>query len=191
MPPPATPKRNRDAAARRGLAPVAAAAARVAAPILKKRGLAEARILTDWRAIVGDTLAARSAPERLLRGRAAQNPGAESGGMLRLRVAGAWALEFQHMAPGLIARINGYFGYAAVARIQFIQAPLPAAKRAAPPPAPLTPVAEARLAAMTAKIADPELRERVLALGRALEQRAARAAQRAASKASTAGRKPV
>jgi hypothetical protein len=44
---------------------------------------------------------------------------------------------------------------------------------------------------MTAKIADPELRERVLALGRALEQRAARAAQRAASKASTAGRKPV
>ncbi len=168
---------------RRGLAPVAAAAARVAAPLLKKRGLAEARIVTDWRAIVGATVAERSAPERLQRGRGG---GADSGGTLRLRVAGAWALEFQHMAPGLIARINGYFGYPAVARIQFIQAPLPAAKRAPVPPAPLPPEAEARLAAMTAKIDDPELRERVMALGRALERRAARV-----SKLGGAARKPV
>lgn len=166
---------------RRGLAPVAAAAARVAAPILKKRGLAEARIVTDWRAIVGETVAERAAPERLLRGRGAD------GGTLRLRVAGAWALEFQHMAPGLIARINGYLGYPAVARIQFIQAPLPAAKRAPAPPAPLSAAAEARLAAMTAKIDDPELRERAVALGRALERRA----RRVTTSLSGAARKPV
>jgi len=157
----------------RGPAPVAAAAARVAAPILGKRGLAEARIVTDWRAIVGETAAQRSAPERLVRGRQAGGPAA--GGTLRLRVAGAWAIEFQHMAPELIARINGYFGYAVVARIQFIQAPLPAARRAPAPPAPLAPEAEARLAALTAKIDDPDLRERAVALGRALEQRDAKA----------------
>jgi len=186
MPPPATPKRVRDAGQRRGLAPVAAAAARVAAPILKKRGLAEARIVTDWRAIVGDTVAERSAPERLVRARSPQ-----AGGTLRLRVAGVWALEFQHMAPGLIARINGYFGYAAVARIQFIQAPLPAAKRAPAPPAPLSPAAEARLAAMTAKIDDPELRARVLALGRALERRALRVSKAVTNKLSGPRRKPV
>ena len=156
------------------MAPVAAAATRVAAPLLKKRGLAEARIVTDWRAIVGDVAAQRSAPERLVRGRAARGADAEAGGSLRLRVVGAWALEFQHMAPELIQRINAYFGYTAVARIQFIQAPLPAPKRASAPPAPLQPEAEARLAALAAKIEDPELRERVLALGRALEQRAAR-----------------
>jgi len=171
----------------RGPAPVAAAAARVAAPLLKKRGLAEARIVTDWRAIVGDVAAQRSAPERLVRARQA-----EMGGTLRLRVSGSWALEFQHMAPELIARINGYFGYPAVARIQFIQAPLPTAQQKAPPPAPLKPEAEARLAAMAAKIDDPELRERVIALGRALEQRAARGlvAARAASAAGP-GRKSV
>ena len=171
---------------RRGLAPVAAAAARVAAPILKKRGLAEARIVTDWRAIVGDTVAERSAPERLVR---ARQP--EAGGTLRLRVAGAWALEFQHIAPGLIARINGYFGYAAVARIQLIQAPLPAAKRAPTPLAPLPPATEARLAAMTAKIDDPDLRERVLALGRALERRAQRVSKPVTNKLSGPVRKPV
>jgi hypothetical protein len=158
----------------------------VAAPILKKRGLAEARIVTDWRAIVGDAVAERSAPERLVRKR-----GADQGGTLRLRVAGAWALEFQHMAPGLIARINGYFGYAAVARIQFIQAPLPAAKRPPAPPAPLPPEAEARLAAMTAKIDDPALRERVLSLGRALERRARRVSKAVTNKLSGPARNPV
>jgi hypothetical protein len=186
MPPAATQKRTRIPEQRRGLAPVAAAAARVAAPILKKRGLAEARIVTEWRAIVGATVAERSAPERFLRGR-----GSETGGTLRLRVAGVWALEFQHMAPGLIARINGYFGYAAVARIQFIQAPLPMARRAPAPPAPLPPAAEARLAAMTAKIDDPLLRERVLALGRALERRAQRVSKPVTNKLSGPGRKPV
>ncbi|HEY7608043.1 MAG TPA: DciA family protein [Alphaproteobacteria bacterium] len=166
--------------------PVAAAAARVAAPILKKRGLAEARIVTDWRAIVGDVAAQRSSPERLVRGRQT-----ERGGTLRLRVAGAWALEFQHMAPELIQRINAYFGYPAVSRIQFIQAPLPAAKRASAPPPPLAPEAEARLAALAAKIDDPELRERVLSLGRALEQRATRAAASRGRNAAGPARKPV
>jgi hypothetical protein len=187
MPSSATKKRigaNNDV--RRGLAPVAAAAARVAAPILKKRGLAEARIVTEWRAIVGDVAAGRSAPERLVRGR-----GNEPGGLLRLRVAGAWALEFQHMAPELIARINGFFGYPAVTRIQFIQAPLPTDRRAPPPPAPLKPETEARLAAIAAKIEDPELRERVVALGRALEQRAQRVSKPVTNKFGGPGRKPV
>jgi hypothetical protein len=165
----ATSKRTaKNASVRRGMAPVAAAAARVTAPILKKRGLAEARIVTDWRAIVGDLAADRSAPERLVRGR-------DSAGTLRLRVAGTWALEFQHMAPELVARINGYFGYPAVARIQLVQAPLPTRQQPSRVAPPLSAEAEAELAARAAKIADPELRERVVALGRALAQRAGKA----------------
>lgn len=167
------------------MAPVAAAAARVTGPLLKKRGLAEARIVTDWRAIAGDLVAGRSAPERLVRARKSDRDGG-AGGTLRLRVAGAWALEFQHMAPELVARINGYFGYPAVARIQLVQAPLPTARRRSREMVPLTAEAEARIAARAAKIADPELRERVIALGRALEQRSARP-----GKAATGGRKSV
>lgn len=183
MTPSATIKRKTDTAPapRRGLAPVAAAVARVAAPVLKKRGLAEARIVTEWRAIAGDLAAQRSAPERLVRPRKG-----ETGGTLRLRIAGAWALEFQHVAPELIARINAYFGYPAVARLQFVQAPLPTARRPPPPPAPLAEAVEARLAARAAKIEDPELRARVIAIGRALEQRAARSI-----KSRAAPRKPV
>lgn len=177
----ATPKRKIEPDRRRGLAPVAVAAARVAAPLLQKRGLAEARIVTDWRAIAGDLVSQRSAPERLVRARKG-----EGGGTLRLRVAGAWALEFQHIAPELTARINGYFGFPAVARIQIVQAPLPAGRRAPARPVALSADCETRLAEKAAKIADPELRERVIALGRALEQRAARTGQ-----ARTQARKPV
>jgi hypothetical protein len=161
---------------RHGLAPVAVAAARVAAPLLKKRGLAEARIVTEWRAIVGDSVAQRSAPVRLVRPRRGEDA---AGGTLRLRVAGAWALEFQHIAPDLIARINAYFGYPAVARLQFIQAPLPAERNRPSSPAalgaPLGDEIEARLAAQASKIEDPDLRARVIALGRALERRGATA----------------
>jgi hypothetical protein len=182
----ATPKRTSDRTGdaardslghverRRGLAPVAAAAARVAAPLLKKRGLAEARIVTEWRAIAGDLVSERSAPERLVRARQGDGSG---GGTLRLRVAGAWALEFQHIAPELIARINAYFGYPAVARLQLVQAPLPAARRAPQRPVPLPAAIETSIADRAAKIADPELRDRVIALGRALEQRARRIAK--------------
>lgn len=186
----ATPKRKADTSAgktrapderRRGLAPVAAAAARIAAPILAKRGMAEARIVTDWRAIAGDLVAQRSAPERLVRGRKG-----EAGGTLRLRVAGSWALEFQHIAPDLMARINAYFGYPAVARIQFVQAPLPDNRRAPARRVPLPAPAETRLADRAAKIDDPELRARVIALGRALEQRA-----RSAPKPQRQAAKPV
>ena len=173
----ATPKRQQEppataAVRRRGLAPVGAAAARVTAPLLQKRGLAEARIVTDWRAIAGDLVSQRSAPERLTRARQG-----DAGGTLRLRVAGAWALEFQHMAPELMARINGYFGYPAVARIQFVQGPVATAPRAPARLRPLSADAEARIVERAAKIADPELRERVMALGRALARRGATAAR--------------
>ena len=143
--------------------------------------MAQARIVTDWRAIAGDLVAQRSAPERLVRARQG-----EAGGTLRLRVAGAWALEFQHIAPDLMARINAYFGYPAVARIQFVQAPLPDRRRPPARPRPLPAATEAGLADRAAKIADPELRDRVIALGRALEQRA-----RSASKPQRPAAKPV
>jgi hypothetical protein len=45
--------------------------------------------------------------------------------LLILRVAGARALEVEHMRPRLIERINATFGYRAVSDIRVLQAPLP------------------------------------------------------------------
>lgn len=75
--------------------------------------------MADWPEIVGPALAAVTEPERL------------SAGTLTLACAGPVAMELQHLAPELIARINGAVGQGAVARLRFRQAAPPA--RAAPP----------------------------------------------------------
>jgi hypothetical protein len=150
--------------ARRGLAPFAQIAARVTAPVIKKHGLAQARVLTEWAAIVGRTYAERSLPERLLRDRNRE-------GVLRLRVPGVWALEFQHLAPLIIERVNAYLGYAAVSRLVLVQGPLPA-RRPPPKPRPLPELSDDRHLAALAAIGDEDLRERLTRLGRAILQRA-------------------
>lgn len=81
----------------------------------RKRGFGEASLLVQWPAIAGAELARRTAPDKLVRrrGRAAA--------LLHLRVAAGWAVEVQHMAPTIVERINGFFGYRAVDDIRIVQ----------------------------------------------------------------------
>ena len=89
---------------------------RVLDPAARRRGLAEARLLTDWRLILGPQLGARCQPVRLSGARGAP-------GVLTVHVGGASALELQHGEPQVVERINDFFGYPAVARLRLIQAP--------------------------------------------------------------------
>ncbi len=90
-----------------------------------RQGFAEPGVLLRWPEIVGETLARFSLPERLT-----FPHGERSRGTLHLRVDGQFALELQHLEPLIIERINGFFGYGAVARIAILQAPIP--ERAVP-----------------------------------------------------------
>lgn len=135
---------------------------RLLPPDLKRafrtRGFVEAAILTEWHTVVGETLAARSCPERLGRD-----------GTLRIRVASGAALELQHLAPQIMERIATFFGYRAVARLALIQGPVRSPRRPVRLniPAP-SPESEARIAMATAEIADPTLREALRGLGRSV-----------------------
>jgi len=97
---------------RRGIHALASMLPRVTAPIFKARGFAEAGILTDWPAIVGPHLARHTMPEKIAFAR-----GARSAGTLHIVTESAFAPELQHLEPQVIERINGYFGYGAVARL--------------------------------------------------------------------------
>jgi hypothetical protein len=149
---------------------IAATLPRIAGPALRRRGFAgggeaSVRVVTDWAEIVGAALARDSLPERLTFPR-----GAESGGVLRIRAAGPLALELQHLEPLVIERINRYFGYRAVAKLSFVQAPVSAAPRRTPPALPPEPTGPeaARLAASLAGIEDEALRGALAGLGRAV-----------------------
>jgi hypothetical protein len=76
--------------------------------------------MSDWLAIVGSELAARTAPKRL------------SAGVLTLGCDGPTALELQHVAGRLAERINVQLGEALVRQVRFVQeavaAPVPRAR---------------------------------------------------------------
>lgn len=140
---------------------IAATLPRVTRASLGRRGFADAAMIAQWPAVIGEALARRTAPVRI-----AFPPGRRDGGTLHLRAeSGAMALELQHLEPVLIERVNAFFGYRAVIRMAITQGPLPRlpGRRPAPRPAPL--VDPATVEAELGGIEDPELRRALAGLG--------------------------
>ena len=118
-----------------------------------------------WKEIVGEALAGRSEPVKLVKSRA-------GGATLELRVAGPVAALVQHQAPLILDRLNLYLGPGAVAKLRIVQGPLskpPTATTSAPKRrtrAPLDAAAERELAAALADAPDGPLKDALLRLGR-------------------------
>jgi hypothetical protein len=136
----------------------------------EKYGFSTATLLTDWATIVGRDLAVCTAPERLKWPRAVERSDDDSGeagkgrpgATLLLRVDGGRSLDVQHSARQIIERINAYFGYAAVAELRIVQAPVGVEGQSSRP----APRASARpLTTEVAHIADPGLRDALARLG--------------------------
>jgi hypothetical protein len=144
---------------RPGFRAVGASLSRLVGPIVARHGGGVlARLKSKWAAIVGAELAVACWPESLARG-----------GVLKLRVAPAKALEIQHRAPLVVERINLFFGREAVTRLTLVQGPLPLSDAAARESA--RPLATGEIAALDrqlAEIDDPELRQALDRLGRAV-----------------------
>src|SRR5262245_8438009 len=124
----------------------------IAKQALGSRGYAEAGLFSHWAEIAGASLAASSLPIKLSFPR-----GRRDEGTLTVRCGGSAALELQHLAPSVIERINGRFGYRAVARLKIEQGAVAGRKVATPPP-PLTRPEQNAISAATEAVADPEIR---------------------------------
>jgi len=137
---------------------------------LGRHGLAEGGLVTDWAAVVGQTIAERSLPLRL-----SFAGGERRDGTLHVRVSGALALELQHLEPLVLERINGYFGYRAVGRLRIHQGPVPGLPEPQRPPASAPSAeAEAAIASQVSAVEDEALREALRSLGRGLRGARAR-----------------
>lgn len=97
----------------------------------EKFGFSAATLITDWPQIVGAMIASYTEPQRLKWPRlagsaeaAGEDATGRPGATLILRVDPARALDVEYNARQIRERINAYFGYAAVADIRLIQAPL-------------------------------------------------------------------
>jgi hypothetical protein len=155
------------------------------AEAMAARGLGETSLIADWPAIVGEGLARHARPIELQwPPRAAKrNPDAPTvPATLVLRVEGAFALEAQHSASVILARVNAHLGWRCVDKIAFRQGPLPALKeKRRPAPLP-SDAAEAAARAAASPIVDDELRDAVTRLGARAIDRSARLARAAAAR---------
>ena len=82
----------------------------------RRFGFIQSSIVSRWGEIVGERYAKVSSPESI------RFPaGRKSGGVLTLVVQGAHAPLMQHLTPLIIERVNRFFGYPAVARVQIFE----------------------------------------------------------------------
>ena len=146
-------KRKQDGDDRRNCRPRAAGelVAGVGGQSFRRFGFVQSAIVSRWSEIVGERYAKVSSPESI------RFPaGKKSGGALTLLVDGAHAPLIQHLTPLIVERVNQFFGYAAVDRVQFRQGKPPAVAPRPKRPE-LRPVPK-ELGEGLREIADPELR---------------------------------
>ncbi len=154
---------------RRGMTTLASSVNRVTTPAMRRRGFAEAAIVTDWPTIVGRPLSDHTRPSRIVFAR-----GERAEGTLHLVVSGAFAPEVSHLAPQIIERINAHFGYRAVARMELHHGRVTPPEAGAGEPPPAVEPAPAVTAAID-RVADDGVRAALGRLARAREGAAVRA----------------
>ena len=137
-----------------GPRPVGALVPAITKTAFHKRAPTAAQVLSDWAGIVGPALAATTAPRRI------------SGGRLTIACSGPVAMELQHLAPELLARINGWLGKPTVTELRFVQDHMPES-RPASPRAP-SPQAVAAVDKAVAGLPDGPLKDALSALGRSV-----------------------
>ena len=92
-----------------GPRPVSVLMPRLTRPAFRRRSPATAQVLADWADIVGPAIAAVTTPRRL------------SDGTLTIACSGPIAMELQHIAGEVMARINTHLGRQVVTALRFVQ----------------------------------------------------------------------
>lgn len=153
---------------RRGNAqPLSDVASRILDPVLRKRSGMSVALVQAWPEIVGERLAERTRPERIMWSRRAREDEPFEPATLVIACEGVTALHVQHETGEIVSRINAFMGFGAIGRIRIVQKPVALAP--APDKEPLRELSEIeirKLASMTGKIEEDGLRQSLENLGR-------------------------
>ena len=85
--------------------------------ILKKRGFFEIELLKSWREIVGEDYYKLSKPNKIKKSQVSLKDTAT----LQLKVDPTIAFAIEHDQTKIMSKINGFFGYKAINKIEIIQ----------------------------------------------------------------------
>jgi hypothetical protein len=134
----------------------------------EKRGFAQSRLLTQWVEVAGEQIAAISRPVEISYGRSGM------GATLTVLTTGANAPMLEMQKEQLRARVNGIYGYNAIARVRITQTAATGFAegqvdfrhgKTAPEAVPADPVLCQKAQAAVGPVSDAGLREALARLG--------------------------
>src|SRR3954447_812848 len=133
-----------------------------------KQGFAARELVTRWADIAGPEIAAHSEPLKMQWPRPVEGQPQEPATLI-LRVEGPAALEIQHSSDVILQRVNRFFGWSAVGKLAFRQAPLSRARRLVRP-GPPDAKSVAEVAERLGDIEDEQLKSALARLGAAIKR---------------------
>lgn len=137
-------------------------------PILVRQGFSNSELILNWDDIVGERLAANSRPIKLQwppRPAGARPDVPPQTATLVIRVESGFAIELQHMADQMLARINAHLGWRCVGRLSFKQGSVERPESEVRSHAPPSPEALAAAERHVVGIEPEPLRDALLRLG--------------------------
>lgn len=108
----------------RNVRPVGDLATVILDPVLRKKAGISIGLVQSWEEIVGPRLAERTRPEKIAWPRRSGEDDPFEPATLVIACEGSAALYLQHETGEIIARVNAFLGFAAVARIRIEQKPV-------------------------------------------------------------------
>lgn len=169
--PQAAPRAGRSARAK----PLGDLTSKVLAPVIARRAGMTQDLLAAWPELCGTRHAAITRPDRIAWPRRATDDDPFEPGTLIVACDGAASVLFQHETGEIMARINQFFGFAAISKIRIVQRPV--AKLASGKknlrPAPLDEASQKRLDEVVSAVEDDRLKASLEKLGRGVLAKAA------------------
>ena len=83
---------------------------------LKKANFVDISVIENWKEIVGDDIAKNCWPIKIF-----FSDGNNSNGKIAIKVKRGWSLEIEYKNQEIIEKLNQYFGYNAISKINIIQ----------------------------------------------------------------------
>ncbi|MGB3540464.1 MAG: DUF721 domain-containing protein [Mesorhizobium sp.] len=104
--------------------PVSDLASRILDPMLRKRAGISIGLVQSWDEIAGPRLSKHSRPEKIQWPRRLHEDDPFQPATLVIACEGMAALHLQHETGEIIARVNSFLGFNAIARVRIVQKPL-------------------------------------------------------------------
>ena len=83
---------------------------------LEKANFVDISVIKNWKEIVGDDIAKNCWPIKIF-----FSDGNNSNGKIAIKVKRGWSLEIEYKNQEIIEKLNQYFGYKAISKINIIQ----------------------------------------------------------------------